>query len=99
MVMPIVLAVVSVVLLLIAAQSTSIVSNRAHIASHRAVPPAHRRWRGSMPVPNMQVIVSILVLAAGLYVILNQSYGVDDKRWGYGIVGTIVGYWLRSTGK
>jgi hypothetical protein len=43
----------------------------------------------------MQVVVSIVALAAGLYVILSHSYSADEKKWGYGTVGTIVGYWLR----
>jgi hypothetical protein len=46
----------------------------------------------------MRCGVSVIVLVAALYVILNQSYGPDDKKWGYGIVGTIVGYWLRGAG-
>jgi hypothetical protein len=44
----------------------------------------------------MRVVVSLVVLAAGLYIILNQSYTVEDKKWGYGIVGTVVGYWLKG---
>ncbi len=45
----------------------------------------------------MQVIVTLLVLFAGLYVILNPHYAADDKKWAYGIVGTVVGYWLKGT--
>jgi hypothetical protein len=48
---------------------------------------------------SMQVIVTLLVLLAGLYVILEPSYASDDKKWGYGIVGTVVGYWLKGTAK
>lgn len=47
----------------------------------------------------MQVVVSILVMLVGLHVIRDQSYSAEDKKWGYGIVGTVVGYWLRSAGK
>lgn len=47
----------------------------------------------------MQVVVSILVMLVGLHVIRDQSYSADDKKWGYAIVGTVVGYWLRSAGK
>lgn len=44
----------------------------------------------------MRAIVSLAVLGAGLYVILDQSYTAEDKKWGYGIVGTMVGYWLKG---
>ena len=44
----------------------------------------------------MQVVVSLVVLTAGLYVILAQSYALDDKKWGYGIVGTVIGYWFKG---
>jgi hypothetical protein len=45
---------------------------------------------------SMQIVVTLLVLLAGLYVILEPSYASDDKKWGYGIVGTVVGYWLKG---
>jgi F0F1-type ATP synthase assembly protein I len=44
----------------------------------------------------MRIVVSLVVLAAGLYVILDHAYQVEDKKWGYGIVGTVVGYWLKG---
>ena len=44
----------------------------------------------------VRIVVSLIVLAAGLYVILNHDYQVEDKKWGYGIVGTVVGYWLKG---
>jgi hypothetical protein len=43
----------------------------------------------------MQVIVSVVVLAAGLYVILSPRY-TEEKKWGYGIVGSVVGYWVKG---
>ena len=45
---------------------------------------------------SMQIVVTLAVLVAGLYVILDPSYAADDKKWGYGIVGTVVGYWLKG---
>jgi hypothetical protein len=44
----------------------------------------------------VRIGVSVIVLCAGLYVILDDNYLADDKKWGYGIVGTVVGYWLKS---
>jgi len=47
----------------------------------------------------MQVVISLVALAAGVYVILNHSYSTGAKEWGYGIVGTVVGYCLRAAAK
>ncbi len=43
-----------------------------------------------------RIAVTSIVLIAGLYVILNHNYSAEDKKWGYGIVGTVVGFWLRA---
>jgi hypothetical protein len=42
----------------------------------------------------MQISVSLVVFAAGLYIILSENY-VEEKKWGYGTVGAVMGYWLR----
>ncbi len=42
----------------------------------------------------MRVVVSLSVLAAALFVILWKNYDANDKKWAYGSVGAIVGYWL-----
>ena len=42
----------------------------------------------------MQVIVSLVVLGAALYVILSKKYPDDVQKWAFGVVGMIVGYWL-----
>jgi hypothetical protein len=44
----------------------------------------------------VRIVVSLIVLGAGLYVILHSGFEADDKKWGYGIVGTVVGYWLKG---
>jgi hypothetical protein len=44
----------------------------------------------------MPIIVSITVLVSRLYVIIAHSYSIEDKKWAYGVVGTIIGYWLRG---
>ena len=41
-------------------------------------------------------VVSIVVLIAALFVILSGKYADADKKWAYGAVGTIVGYWLNT---
>ena len=43
----------------------------------------------------MQIMISFVLLAAALYVILSKKFDVDTQKWAFGIVGTIVGYWLK----
>jgi hypothetical protein len=43
----------------------------------------------------MQVIISLVLLAGSLYTILSGSYDADHEKWGYGALGTIVGFWLK----
>ncbi len=44
----------------------------------------------------MQVVISVVVLGAGLYVILSNKYPAETLKWAYGVVGIVVGYWLPS---
>jgi hypothetical protein len=39
-------------------------------------------------------IVTVLVLSSSLFVIVSQKYHEADRKWAYGAVGTILGYWL-----
>jgi hypothetical protein len=56
-----------------------------------------------MPEMNVQpdvkaffaLIVSMMVLCVALYIIISTVYAVSDKNWAYGVVGTVIGYWLR----
>jgi hypothetical protein len=61
----------------------------------RNVYPTLARASGNIFSVTMPALVTVIVLCSGLYIILDQSYSADDKKWGYGIVGTVVGYWLR----
>jgi hypothetical protein len=45
----------------------------------------------------VQVVISLVVLAAALYVILAKPDAPDDHKWAYSVVGTIVGYWLKTS--
>jgi hypothetical protein len=35
-------------------------------------------------------------MATAFFIIVGKRYDLNDKRWAYGIVGMIVGYWLRG---
>lgn len=41
-----------------------------------------------------QIVISMIVLIACLYIILSQEYESDTEKWAYGAVGIILGYWL-----
>lgn len=44
----------------------------------------------------MPVMISVLVLIGAMYVILSRNtYAESQQKWAFGIVGTIVGYWLK----
>lgn len=43
-----------------------------------------------------QVIVSLAVLGAVLYVIVYKQNASNDAKWAYGILGTVIGYWLKG---
>jgi Mg2+/citrate symporter len=44
----------------------------------------------------MAPLISLIVLAAALFVILSGRYGDAEAKWAFGVVGTILGYWLKK---
>jgi hypothetical protein len=57
----------------------------------RQIPPT------SVPFPPPDIIrlaVTLLIVIPALIVILDKRYSRNEKHWAYGIVGTILGYWL-----
>jgi len=44
----------------------------------------------------MQVGLSLVVLAAALYVILFKPDAPEDHKWAYGAVALVLGFWLRG---
>jgi len=43
----------------------------------------------------MQVIISLSVLGGALYIILSQQFPGDYAKWAFGVIGVIIGYWLK----
>ena len=41
-----------------------------------------------------QIVLSLVLLAVGFYVIITKQYATADTNWSYGIVGTVIGFWL-----
>jgi hypothetical protein len=46
--------------------------------------------------PIMQVVLSIALLAAALYEVLNPSAPAEVQKWATGIIGTLLGFWFRG---
>jgi|ERR1700680_299734 len=44
----------------------------------------------------IQMFLTATLMAAAFFIIVSKRYDLSDKRWAYGIVGMIVGYWLRG---
>ena len=47
----------------------------------------------------MPMLISLIVLGAALWIILHGGYGEFEQKWAAGAIGTVVGFWLRSTAK
>ena len=43
----------------------------------------------------VRIAVSLAVLGAALFVILSQRYPEDYAKWAFGVIGVVIGYWLR----
>jgi hypothetical protein len=43
----------------------------------------------------IRIAISAVILAASLYVILSQKFSDDSSKWAFGMIGLVVGYWLR----
>ena len=44
----------------------------------------------------MPIVVSLVLLVAALWVILSRRYTPNDRHWGYGTIGTVIGFWLHT---
>ena len=64
------------------------------LRSGRSRPAAVVRGESSVRLV-MQIAISTVVLAAGLWVILSGHYAADAERWAAGAIGTVMGYWLK----
>ncbi len=43
----------------------------------------------------VRIVITGILLLAALYIILSKSYDGSSKNWAFGVMGTIVGYWLK----
>jgi hypothetical protein len=43
----------------------------------------------------VRAIVSLAILSCAMFVILSPRFKTPEKHWAFGVIGTILGYWLR----
>lgn len=43
----------------------------------------------------MSVVVSLAVLCASLYVVLSGHYDDSTQKWAFGIIGSLIGFWVK----
>ena len=43
----------------------------------------------------VRIVISALALFTALFVILSNRYPDAHVKWAFGIVGLVIGYWLR----
>jgi hypothetical protein len=43
----------------------------------------------------VRVAMSFCLLGAALYIILSKRFQPKDKHWAYGLIGILLGYWLK----
>lgn len=79
-------------------EPTTGTSNLARAHRVLASPSARKKTSGEPPARSvrtvMQVLVSLILLAGGLYTILSGSYDTEHDKWAYGAIGTVIGFWL-----
>lgn len=44
----------------------------------------------------MQAIVTVVAIGLALWIILSNQFPEDSKKWAYGIIGTVIGFWLKG---
>lgn len=42
------------------------------------------------------MIVTLLVLVCALWVILSKQYDSEQQKWAFGVIGIVLGYWLKG---
>ncbi len=79
-------------------------SMREEAAEYRTPHPSRRNPKSPYTMTNakkvvrlvMSVLISVALVAAGLYVIIVKGYGVETEKWAYGALGLVVGFWVKE---
>lgn len=44
----------------------------------------------------MQVVLSLVLVASSLFVVLTQHGDANAQHWAFGMIGMVMGFWLRA---
>jgi hypothetical protein len=44
----------------------------------------------------VQILISVLLAAASLFVIVSDRYGSKQQNWAYATIGVLLGFWLKA---
>ena len=44
----------------------------------------------------VRVLLTFVLLVAGLVTVMGTRFTEVQKHWGYAIIGTLIGYWLKG---
>jgi hypothetical protein len=44
----------------------------------------------------MQYLITVPIEAVALYAVVNPKARPETQKWAFGIIGTLVGFWLRG---
>jgi hypothetical protein len=44
----------------------------------------------------MPALITVILLVSALWVILSRRYNDANQKWAFGVLGTIVGFWLNA---
>jgi len=47
-------------------------------------------------IQTMQSVLTIAVVGVALYVIINPADRPEAQKWAFGVIGTLIGFWLRG---
>lgn len=56
-----------------------------------------RSWV-SLLRPLMSILVTLVLLLCALFMVMSGRYPKEAQHFAYGVIGTIIGYWLRPEG-
>lgn len=44
----------------------------------------------------MRMAVTLIILLSALFLILSKQYDSEQQKWAFGVIGTVLGYWLKG---
>jgi FtsH-binding integral membrane protein len=79
------------------------VSSSEHVPIEMASKRGPTGWKKRKPPPKrspqrqiFSMVISAIVILSALFVILSGHYQEAEQKWAYGIIGTIIGIWLKT---